>query len=65
MLKDKVDPWINALIINDGLTLQQDGATAHAAKMAQAWCQRNFTAFRLKEMWPPSSLDLNLMDFEL
>ena len=29
----------------------------------QAWCQRNFTAFWLKEMWSPYSPDVNLMDF--
>ena len=53
MLKDKVVPWMKDLILNNGLTLQQDDSTAP------------FTAFWLKEMWPPSSPDLNLMDFRI
>ena len=65
MLKLKVVPWMNALVLNNGLRLQQDGATAHTSNSAHAWCQRNFTAIMLKEMWPPSSPDLNLMDFEI
>ena len=63
MLKDKVVPWINALSLDDGLTLQQDGATSHTAKMVQSWCKENFASFWSKEMWPPSSPDLNPMDF--
>ena len=55
MLKDKDIPWMNALIL----------CTAHTVKMAQAWCQRNITAFWLKEMWAPSSPDLNLLSFVL
>ena len=63
MLMDKVVQEMTALILNNGLTLQQDGATTHTAKMAQVWCQRNFTSFWLKEMWLPSSPNLNLIDF--
>ena len=40
-----------------------DGATAHTAKMVQAWCKDNFKSLWSKELWPPSSPDLNLMDF--
>jgi len=36
MLKDKVVPWMNALSLDDGLTLQQYGATSHTAKMVQS-----------------------------
>ena len=52
----------DAIKLKSGLTLQQDGATAHTAKMAQAWCQINFAAFWLKEIWPPLSSDLNIID---
>ena len=48
---------------NQAVTLQQDGATAHTAKMVQAWCKDNFKSFWSKELWPPSSPDLNPMDF--
>ena len=63
MLKNRVLPWINLLPGNQAVTLQQDGATAHTVKMVQAWCKDNFKSFWSKELWPPSSPDLNLMDF--
>ena len=63
MLKNRVLPWINSLLGNQAVTLQQDGATAHTAKMFQAWCKDNFKSFWSKELWSPSSPDLNPMDF--
>ena len=63
ILKDKVVPWTNALTLNNSLTLQQDGEIAHTAKIVQAWCTRNFTAFWFMEIWPPSSPNLNPMEF--
>ena len=48
---------------NQAVTLQQDGATAHTAKMVQAWCKDKFKSFWSKELWPASSPDLNRMDF--
>ena len=36
MLKNRVLSWINSLPGNQAVTLQQDGATAHTAKMVQA-----------------------------
>ena len=60
---NKVVPWMNSLSLNDGLTLQQDGVTAHTAKMVQEWCKEHFKAFWPKDIWPPSSPDLNPMDF--
>ena len=38
-------------------------ATAHTAKMVQAWCKDNFKSFWSKKLCPPSSPDLNPMDF--
>ena len=62
MLKNRVLPWINSLPGNQAVTLQQDGATAHTAKMVQAWCKDNFKSFWSKELSLPS-LDFNPMDF--
>ena len=45
MLKNRVRPSINSLPGNQAVTLQQDGATAHTAKMVQAWCKDNFKSF--------------------
>lgn len=42
---------------------QQDGATAHTAKISQKWCDRNFHSFLSKENWPPNSPDLNPLDY--
>ncbi|XP_076042036.1 uncharacterized protein LOC143025940 [Oratosquilla oratoria] len=44
-------------------TFQQDGAPSHTSRKTQDWCSRQFSRFWSKEMWPPSSPDLNPMDF--
>ena len=63
MLKDKVVPWVRKVTGNEGITFQQDGATSHTARLVQDWCKDNFRSFWSKELWPPSSPDLNPMDF--
>ena len=63
MLKDKVVPWVKKVTGNKGITLQQDGATSHTAKLVEDWCKDNFKSFWPKKLWPPSSPDLNPMDF--
>ena len=63
MLKDEMLPWVKKTIENSGMILQQDGTTSHIAKTVQSWCKENFMVFWSKEFWPPSSPDLNLMDF--
>ena len=42
---------------------QQDGAPAHTANKTQKWLQENVPDFLSKDEWPPSSPDLNPMDF--
>ena len=44
---------------------QQDGAPAQTAKVNQEWLRKNIPDFISKEEWPPSSPDLNPMDFSL
>ena len=46
----------------DQFLFQQDGAPAHTSR-AQEWLQNNVLDFLAKEEWPPSSPDLNPMDF--
>ena len=65
MLNDKFVPWMNALILNIGLTLQQDGTTAHTAKTIQSLFKMNLVDFWLKEMWLIFSLVLNLSEFRV
>ena len=65
MLEEKVLPWVQEVVREQGVTLQQDSATSHTANSVQAWCRCNFKGFWEKELWPPSSPDLNPMDFGL
>ena len=42
---------------------QQDGAPAHTALATRAWFQQNNIDYLAPNEWPPSSPDLNVMDF--
>ena len=44
---------------------QQDGAPAHTSNISQNWLRENIPDFITKEDWPPSSPDLNPMDFSI
>ena len=48
---------------DDVFTFQQDGAPLHTANKTQTWCEHHFPRFWKKELWPPSSPDLNPLDF--
>ena len=50
---------------NDQFIFEQDSAPSHTSKKTQEWCQSYFPRFWSKEMWPPSSPDLNSMDFSV
>ncbi|QQP40005.1 Uncharacterized protein FKW44_013893, partial [Caligus rogercresseyi] len=41
----------------------QDGAPSHTSKLAQDFYSRNFADFWPVNYWPPSSPDLNPLDF--
>ena len=47
------------------LLFQQDGAPAHTSKVTQAWLSTNIPDFIVKQEWPPSSPDLNPMDYSI
>ena len=64
-LKNKFVPWIKATFRESGIILQQDGATFQTSNRVQEWCKRNVTGFWPKELWSPSSPDLNPMDFAI
>ena len=63
LLRDQVVPWVQSTIGDGGLTLQQDGMTSHSTKMVQSFCKEHFKGFWPKDLWPPSSPNLNPMDF--
>ena len=63
MLKEQLVSWINATFKESGMTIQQDGATSRAANLVQEWGNKKIEDLWTKEIWPPSSSDLNPMDF--
>lgn len=64
-LKEKVKPWIDSEFPNVKVCFTQDSAPAHGANRVQEWCQNEFHHFWTKVMWPPSSPDLNPLDFAM
>ena len=48
---------------NQPFLFQQDGAPAHTANSTQEWLRNELPDFISKEEWPPSSPDLNPLDF--
>ena len=65
LLENKLVPLINATFGENGIILQQHGATSHTVNRVQEWCRRNMTGFWPEELWPPLSPDLNTMDFAI
>jgi inhibitor of nuclear factor kappa-B kinase subunit alpha len=46
-------------------TFQQDSAPAHRAKIVQDWCRAEIPDFIQSSEWPPSSPDLNPLDYSI
>ncbi|CAJ0935859.1 unnamed protein product, partial [Mesorhabditis belari] len=65
ILKNELLPWSKNHFGNRIWCFQQDGAPAHKAKLVQDWCANNFSDFISFNQWPPSSPDLNPMDFSV
>lgn len=63
VLQRNLLPELQKMYGDDYYCFQQDGAPAHTANVVQAWCERNLTDFIKKDEWPPSSPDLNPLDF--
>lgn len=56
-------PWTKKQYPDGNWTFQQDGATSHTANITQQWCKDHCPRFVSKEEWPPSSPDLNVLDY--
>ena len=56
-------PWCNQLAGGRPWVWQQDLAPAHKSKETQAWLQKECLDFVPFSHWPPSSPDLNLLDY--
>ena len=64
ILEKKVKPCIKANYTPDiKVVFQKDGAPARTAKKTQEWLKENIPDFWPKDLWPPNSPDLNLMEF--
>lgn len=63
LLRSHVLPWLQARYPEGNYVFQQDGAPAHTARTTQNFLAQHFTHYWTKEQWPPSSPDLNPLDY--
>jgi transposase len=56
-------PNMQSMYGDDYYCYQQDGAPSHTSNAVQTWCSDNLADFLNKNEWPPSSPDLNPLDF--
>ena len=63
VLKSVVIPWCNQVAGGRLWVWQQDSALAHKSKEPQAWFQKECNDFVPFFHWPPSSADLNPLDY--
>ena len=63
VLKSVVIPWCNQVAGGKPWMWQQDSAPAHKSKEMQAWLQKECYDFVPFSRWPPSSPDLNPLDY--
>ncbi|QQP37261.1 Uncharacterized protein FKW44_017471 [Caligus rogercresseyi] len=63
VLRYTVLPWLKKNYPTGNYVWQQDGAPSHMADKNQKFCKDNMAHFWPKNFWPPSSPDLNPLDF--
>ena len=63
VMKSVVIPWCNQVTGGKPWVWQQDLAPAHKSKETQAWLQKECYDFVPFSHWPPSSPDLNPLDY--
>jgi len=63
VLRYHVLPWLKTHYPAGNYVWTQDGAPCHTAKKVQQFCKTNFADFWPADFWPPSSPDLNPLDF--
>ena len=63
VLKSVVIPWCNQVAGGRPWVWQQDSAPVHKSKETQAWLQKECYDFVPFSHWPPSSPDLNPLDY--
>ena len=56
-------PWIKQVAQDRPWVWQQDSVPCHVSKRSLTWLEEHCYDFVTKDKWPPSSLDLNPMDY--
>ena len=65
LLQKFVLPWLKKNYPHGNFVFQQDGAPAHTSNKTQKWLQDQNIPFWRKNMWPPSSPDLNPLNYSV
>jgi transposase len=65
LLSTHLVPWLRKNYPKGNYVFQQDGAPCHTSKKTQAWLAANLADFWPKDLWPPSSPDLNPLDYSI
>lgn len=65
LLQQHVVPWLKENFPEGNYVFQQDGAPVHTATSTQNFLAANLAKFWDRSMWPPSSPDLNPLDFSI
>ena len=63
VMETKVLPWIKKVAGDRPWVWQQDSAPCHVSQRSLEWLNENCYDFVPKTHWPPSSPDLNPMDY--
>lgn len=65
VMRRVVKPWIDATYPDGNYIWTQDGAPGHTSNKTQEWLKNNLAGFWPKELWPPSSPDINPLDYSV
>ena len=63
IIESILKPWAQKHFKGRCWTFEQDSAPAHKARPTQDWCKKNCPDFISSAEWPPSSPDLNPLDY--
>lgn len=63
ILRPELIPWARKTFGSEHWTFQQDSAPSHKANGTQNWLRSNVPVLIDRDMWPPSSPDLNPLDY--
>ncbi|XP_061516646.1 uncharacterized protein LOC133393851 [Anopheles gambiae] len=63
MLDTVVKPWITRVANGRPYVFQRDSAPCHTGSKTIKWLVANFKDFTTPNVWPPSSPELNTMDY--